>query len=108
MSKTDTRRPAGSGTVEPIPPHHGAPHCERSSAEHRLNGIAVGSGIAIGPAYLFEDHTPDLPPRMVAEDETAGEVAGWTMRSADRAASSASFALSLRCCPMRAGRSWSR
>jgi hypothetical protein len=75
MSKTDSRRPAGSGTAEPSPPHHGAPHSERSSVEHRLTGIAVGSGIAIGPAYLFEDHTPDLPPRMVAEDETAGEIA---------------------------------
>jgi phosphoenolpyruvate-protein phosphotransferase len=64
MSKNEPRRPASSGQEASSDP----------CAERHTSGIALGSGIAIGPAYLFEDQTPELQPRSILSEDAAAEV----------------------------------
>ena len=44
-------------------------------AERRFQGLAVGAGIAIGPAYLIEDQTPALEHRAIPADGVDAELA---------------------------------
>ncbi len=41
---------------------------------HTLRGIAVSSGIAIGPVQVFDPHGPRLPHRAVAAEDVAREL----------------------------------
>jgi phosphoenolpyruvate-protein phosphotransferase len=57
-------------------PRPAEPHVEKPvPAERRFVGLAIGAGIAIGPAYLIEDQTPTLEHRPIPADGVEAELA---------------------------------
>ncbi|MBW4021713.1 MAG: phosphoenolpyruvate--protein phosphotransferase [Proteobacteria bacterium] len=55
------------------PPQPPAP--KPPPAERRFQGLPVGAGIAVGPAYLIEDQTPTLEHRPIPADGVEAELA---------------------------------
>lgn len=45
-----------------------------SPVERAFVGLGLGSGIAVGPAYLIEDHTPDLGPAAITPEAVEAEL----------------------------------
>jgi phosphotransferase system enzyme I (PtsI) len=56
------------------PPAEHAPADKPAPAERRFTGLAVGAGIAVGPAYLIEDQTPVLERRAIPADAVETEL----------------------------------
>ena len=76
-------RPAGlrqtrprKATSSPVAPPADSASTERAPAtERRFSGLAVGAGIAVGPAYLIEDQTPAVAHRLIPADAVDAELA---------------------------------
>ena len=51
------------------------PADKHGASERRFIGLAIGAGIAIGPAYLIEDQTPVLEHRPIPADAVETELA---------------------------------
>jgi phosphotransferase system enzyme I (PtsI) len=70
-------RPAGSRKAKPTADKF-APETSAADkppkAERRFTGLAVGAGIAVGPAYLIEDQTPVLEHRPIPADAVETEL----------------------------------
>ncbi|GAB0113088.1 phosphoenolpyruvate--protein phosphotransferase [Acidisoma sp. C75] len=58
--------------AEKSPP---AGRAKPAAAERAFRGLGLGAGIAVGPAYLVEDRTPDLSPVAIAPEAVEGELA---------------------------------
>ena len=43
-------------------------------SDRRLTGIGVSPGVAVGPALVIRWELPDVPQRVVAEDQVEGEI----------------------------------
>jgi phosphotransferase system enzyme I (PtsI) len=80
-------RQAEPHEAEPLPaePLHAEPRAAKAqlaqtaaekpaAAERRFTGLPIGAGIAIGPAYLIEDHTPTLVHRPIPADGVEAEL----------------------------------
>ena len=51
------------------------PEPKPATAERCFTGLAIGAGIAVGPAYLIEDHTPAPTHRVIPADAAEAELA---------------------------------
>ena len=51
------------------------PDPKAATAERCFTGLAIGAGIAIGPAYLIEDHIPAPTHRVIPADAVEAELA---------------------------------
>jgi phosphotransferase system enzyme I (PtsI) len=63
------KSPAAQPAPDQLPPDKSA------AVERRFTGLAVGAGIAVGPAYLIEDETPVLDHRPIPADAVEPELA---------------------------------
>ncbi|HTI01872.1 MAG TPA: phosphoenolpyruvate--protein phosphotransferase [Acidisoma sp.] len=73
MRKTDPKaapkpRAAKTGSRSATPPSAPPP------AEKHFLGLPIGAGIAVGPAYLFEDQTPDFTPVAILPAQVEAEL----------------------------------
>ncbi|GAB0117542.1 phosphoenolpyruvate--protein phosphotransferase [Acidisoma sp. 7E03] len=69
MRKTEPKaaKPrAAKAKALPVPP---------APAERHFKGLPIGAGIAVGPAYLFEDRTPAFSPVSIAPEAVEAELA---------------------------------
>lgn len=68
MRKTELKaakpRVARKAAAAPPPP----------PAEAQFQGLAIGAGIAVGPAYLFEDKTPSVEPVAIQPGQVEAEI----------------------------------
>lgn len=68
MRKTDPKAAKPRAVKAKLPP---AP----PPAELQFKGLAIGAGIAVGPAYLFEEETPAFSPVAIAPEAVESELA---------------------------------
>jgi phosphotransferase system enzyme I (PtsI) len=68
-----TPRQPKSPAAQPAPDE--LPADKTAAIERRFTGLAVGAGIAVGPAYLIEDETPVLDHRPIPADAVEPELA---------------------------------
>ena len=53
----------------------GGAQVRRVVVKSRLSGIPASPGIAIGPVHLLHWEVPDVPQRIIADEEVNGEIA---------------------------------
>jgi phosphoenolpyruvate-protein phosphotransferase len=78
MRKTEPKaapKPRPAKPPKSKSPTAGAPADQPPTAERRFTGLAVGAGIAVGPAYLIEDRTPVLEHHPIPADAVEAELA---------------------------------
>ncbi len=77
MRRTEPKAPAKRHAARPplaVADSEDRPASPGDEAEQHFSGLPIVSGIAVGPAYLFEDQTPEIAPAAIAPDAVNAEL----------------------------------
>jgi phosphoenolpyruvate-protein phosphotransferase len=75
ISRKPSAAPASAHKPRAVKARPEQPSADKTAAaERRFDGLPIGAGIAVGPAYLIEDHAPVLEHRPIPADGVEAEL----------------------------------